>query len=339
MQIPRRRVKASYPSLRVEGRRRRGRRATALIAVLVAVLAVGGLGTAAVATNAAGAGDVFARVVQLARDGTLIDKVIGKIDRFLSGPPPDRPTIVTVDASEDPGDEDPSASPSATGPPTPVPSGQPRPAPTPTLPPRVAVDVDILQDHASVFAHELRDTWCAPAGVTTVLAILGLGAPTDAREKEIAGRIGEWESYQDSHNGDWGPAAMALALDAYGAKGYEIRAYGSRRSALRGAAVAISKTNSPAILLAWRGAHTWVMSGYRADADPLVFKDATVTGTYILDPWYPWNSSIWGQSDPPGTFQDSAEMIRNFLPWKRPEGLYPDRDGKFIVVIPTIPRH
>ena len=28
-------------------------------------------------------------------------------------------------------------------------------------------------------------------------------------------------------------------------------------------------------------------------------------------------------------------MVRNFLPWKRPEGHYPDRDGKFIVVIPT----
>jgi hypothetical protein len=30
-------------------------------------------------------------------------------------------------------------------------------------------------------------------------------------------------------------------------------------------------------------------------------------------------------------------MVRNFLPWKRPEGRYADRDGKFIVVIPTIP--
>ena len=29
----------------------------------------------------------------------------------------------------------------------------------------------------------------------------------------------------DSHNGDWGPAAMALALEAYGAPGYEVRAF------------------------------------------------------------------------------------------------------------------
>jgi hypothetical protein len=48
-------------------------------------------------------------------------------------------------------------------------------------------------------------------------------------------------------------------------------------------------------------------------------------------------SSIWGASDPPGTFQNLAEMKRNFLPWKRPEGKYPDRDGKFIVLVPTLP--
>ena len=76
--------------------------------------------------------------------------------------------------------------------------------------------------------------------------------------------------------------------------------------------------------------------GFRATADPLLFKDATVTGTYILDPWYPRVSSIWGPSDPPGTFQDASEMVRNYLPWKRPEGSYPQRDGKFLLVVPTI---
>jgi len=76
--------------------------------------------------------------------------------------------------------------------------------------------------------------------------------------------------------------------------------------------------------------------GLRADADPTVFKDATIAGAYILDPWYPDVSSIWGPSDPPGTFQDNAEMIRNYLKWKRPEGHYPDRDGLFIAVVPTV---
>jgi len=78
------------------------------------------------------------------------------------------------------------------------------------------------------------------------------------------------------------------------------------------------------------------MSGFRADADPAIFANAKISGAYILDPWYPNVSSIWGPSDPPGIFQDYPEMIRNYLPWKRPEGRYPTRDGLFIAVVPTI---
>ena len=90
-------------------------------------------------------------------------------------------------------------------------------------------------------------------------------------------------------------------------------------------------------LLAWRGAHTWVMTGFRADADPLVFDDAKVRGTYILDPWYPLISKIWPRSLPPGAYHNLDVMRVNYLRWKRPEGHYKDRDGLFIAVVPTQP--
>ena len=321
MDIQRSPAARGFPSLRTE--RGRSRKKKALIGILTLALVGGVLGAAAIATDTLGA-------------GRLYERFVAKVDRLLAGPPPpDRATVPTVVVRPKPAT--PSARPAATL--RPPASGQPRatPAPTPTPIPRVAVDVDIVQDHEAVFVHELRDTWCAPAGVAMVLAVLGKGAPTDAREREIASRIHEWETYSDSHNLDWGPSAMVKALDAYGAPGYKVLAYETRADALRGAAQAIASTNSPAILLAWRGAHTWVMTGYRANADPLAFDDAKVSGAYVLDPWFPWNSSIWGQSDPPGTFQNAAEMVRNFLPWKRPEGRYPDRDGNFIVDIPTIP--
>ena len=197
------------------------------------------------------------------------------------------------------------------------------------------VDVDIVSNPERVFAHQTRKDWCAPAGVQMVLATLGLENTSDATQREIAGRVREWEAYSDSRNGEWGPAAMALALEAYGAKGYEVRAFDTMTHALRDAAVAIKKTKSPVVLLAWRGAHTWVMTGYRADADPAVFRDSKITGAYILDPWYPDVSSIWGPSNPPGFFTTMRELRENFLPWKRPEGKYPDRDGLYITVVPT----
>jgi hypothetical protein len=79
------------------------------------------------------------------------------------------------------------------------------------------------------------------------------------------------------------------------------------------------------------------MTGFRADADPSVFTDAAIEGVYILDPWYPDVSSIWGPSDKPGNLEDMGEMRRNYLPWERPEGDYPSRDGLFLAVVPTQP--
>jgi hypothetical protein len=284
--------------------------------LLIAVLLVcGALGFGAIATNAVGMGDRF-------------EGLVAKVERFIAGPVPVRATRPTVEVTPQP-----------TSPPTPHPTPLPgaTPTPTPTPPVRTAVDVSIVDDPEADFAHEARKDWCAPAGVQMTLAVLGLADTSEGFQRDLASRVREWESWDDSHNGEWGPAAMALALEAYGAPGYEIRAYKSRGDAVRDAAIALTKTNSPAILLAWKGAHTWVMTGYRADADPLLFPDAVMTGAYVLDPWYPWFSTIWGQSDPPGAFQDWPEMERNFLPWKRPEGHYPDRDGKYIILVPTIP--
>jgi hypothetical protein len=305
--------------------RRRATRLRRFVTGLVALAVVGGtLTTFAIATDAFGAGEKWIHLVN-------------RVERFLAGPVPDRATLPTVLVTEPPESESPVPTPL---PQTPAPGATPSPTPVPTptptpRPKRVAMDVDIVNHPDRVFVSEMESDMCAVAGVQTVLAILGLADTSDRTQREIGSRIHEWEAYSDSHNGDWGPAAMALALKAYGAPGYQVRAFKTRTGALRDAAVAIEKTHSPAILLAWRGAHTWVMSGYRGDGDPAIFGDVRIDGAYILDPWYPRLSSIWGYSNPPGTFTKADEMKENFLPWKRPEGSYPDRDGLWITVVPT----
>jgi hypothetical protein len=303
--------------------RRPSPRRLVLSGVVLGVVAA----TFAVSTDAFGAGHLFQRAV-------------ARLDRFVAGPVPDRPTdgtILVTPAPTTPAATASTAVPSTARPPGASATATAAPSPTPTPSPiRAPVDIDMAADPEAVFAHELEDTWCAPAGVQITLAFLGLADTSHAFQRELQGRVREWESAGDSRNGNWGPSAMALALEAYGAPGYEVRGYQRRADALRDAAVAIETTHAPVILLAWRGAHTWVMTGFRADADPRLFPDATVEGAYILDPWYPWVSSIWGPSDPPGTFQDAAEMERNYLRWKRPEGHYPERDGLFIAVVPTV---
>ena len=274
--------------------------------------------------------------------GERFDRWAARVEAFID-PPPDRSTIPTVVVTPEP-------SPSATPRPTPAPSDAPSPTPSPTPLVRAAVDVTLVEDHQAVFASQVTTEDCAVAGTQMVLTILGLGNPSPAFQAELKGRIGEWESLDDSLNGGWGPAAVSLALAAYGAPGYEIRAYESHLDALRGAATALSATGKPVVFFPWWGAHTWVMTGYRADADPQLFADANVSGLYILDPWYPRFSTIWGQSDGPGNFETLGEMERNWPAgagppgfeavgpgWTRPEGYYPDRDGKYVVLVPTIP--
>jgi hypothetical protein len=307
----------------VTSRSTRGRsRSRRLVAGAVVLALVGtSAGALAVATDTFGAGQRW-------------ESLLTRVDRFFAGPVPDRP-VTTVRVTEPP------ILPSPTVAPAPTASlavGQtPAPSPTPTPEPvREPVDVDITTDPEAVFASQVHKDWCAPAGVQMVLALHGRADVSDATQIGIADRVREWEALDDSLNGDWGPTAMALALDAYGVPGYEVRAFETRQAALRDSARTIQATGAPVILLAWRGAHTWVMTGFRADADPTIFRDAHIDGAYILDPWYPRVSSIWGPSDPAGTFQDEAEMERNFLRWKRPEGAYPDRDGLFITVAPTV---
>jgi hypothetical protein len=279
--------------------------------------------------------------------GERLDRLVSRVETFLD-PPPQRSTLPTVVITPEP---TPSADSTPTGRPAPTdaPSATPEPTRTPSV--RTPVDVAVVSDHAAVFASQLTDKDCAVAATQMVLAILGLGDTSDEFQAEIKGRIGEWEAWEDSQNGGWGPAAVGLALEAYGAEGYEVRAYDTYTDALRGSAVAISEHDKPVVMFPWWGAHSWVMTGYRADADPIRFDDAQVTGAYILDPWYPRVSSIWGPSDGPGNFEDLAELERNWPAfegppgyeeigpgWTRPEGRYPDRDGRFVVLVPTTPR-
>ena len=218
-----------------------------------------------------------------------------------------------------------------------TPSPTPAPTPTPTPVPRGAG----RRRHRwptpkQVFAHELKDTWCAPAGVQMVLAVLGWPTRPTAFQRELAGagpRVGELRRQPQRR---WGPPAMALALEAYGAPGYEVRAYDPRLDALRDAATAIEATGlagHPARLARRPHLGHDRLPGRRGPVglpgrESRAAPTSWTRGTRELE--------IWGQSDPPGTFQDAAEMGRNFLPWKRPEGHYPDRDGLFIAVVPTL---
>lgn len=158
---------------------------------------------------------------------------------------------------------------------------------------------------------------------------------TPARQLVISNDIVANTTKTDSLNGGYGPAGWAITMTQLGGGHYKLLVDNSLNQAMDDAATALRATNRPVGLLAWKGAHSWVMTGFQSTYDPRYYAGYfTVTGAYIVDPFYPRLSKIWGQTLAPDTFRDMADMAHNYLPWKRPEGHYPGRDGKWLLVVP-----
>ena len=74
-----------------------------------------------------------------------------------------------------------------------------------------------------------------------------------------------------------------------------------------------------------------------ADADPAYTDEFTVTGFYVEDVWYPKTSKSWGNRPEPDSLVSLEQLEIEFLPWKRPSKPYPDKDGKYVLILPALP--
>ncbi len=239
----------------------------------------------------------------------------------------------------------PSASPSPSGlvaepDVSPSPSGdiasEASPSPTPSPPPAPVGARSMNLGGKATFVSQATVKWCASAAIQNVVNLIVTNPDKSADyQRSIEEAAAGYTTRADLRNGGWGPRGMADALTTLTGVTYKLRALDSRSAALQQAVIAMAQTHRPVVLLAWRGAHAWVMTGYKVDRDPLAGRSFTVKGAYILDPWYPRVSNIWGRSLTPGAWHDTADLARNFLPWRRPEARYPGRDGRFLLLVPV----
>jgi hypothetical protein len=109
----------------------------------------------------------------------------------------------------------------------------------------------------------------------------------------------------------------SAGLTELGAGPYAVVGATTIDEALRLAAIAMRDTGKPVGLLMWQGRHAWVMSGFRATADPRANAGFRVTGVTVLDPLYPRGSRRWGASPKPGQLLSVAELGRQFVPRRR----------------------
>ena len=104
-------------------------------------------------------------------------------------------------------------------------------------------------------------------------------------------------------------------------------------SALRSAVTRLRLTNLPVALTVSHGNHGWIMTGFRATADPAKTSSFTVTSVRVTGPLYGLQSKN-GYDMPPNTKLTTAQLKRFFTPWK-----YAPRamiwDGRYVSIQPV----
>jgi len=226
-------------------------------------------------------------------------------------------------------------------------------APGPTLRPTPRVKVIRLRPRPSPgrfamnlyrrgdFVHQQTKDWCVAGSTQTMINIVRDGRPdrTTRTQQRLYVR-GRRLSPDKRRLGPIGVDLVGWAelLDRAGVGPYVVAGAKTRKAAIRRAARALRLTGRPVGLVTWRGAHSWVMSGFTATADPAYTGDYEVTAVYIQDVWYPYVSTIWGASRPPNSLVPVAALAADYLPYRRPRARWPDRDGTFMLILPTLPR-
>jgi hypothetical protein len=129
----------------------------------------------------------------------------------------------------------------------------------------------------------------------------------------------------------------SAGLNELGAGPYLLVGTATIDEALQLAAIAIRDTGRPVGLLMWQGRHAWVMSGFKATADPRKSGDFRVTGVTVLDPLYPHGSARWGPSPKPGQLLTVAQLGRQFVPRRHGPGAsqwLAGFGGMYVMVLP-----
>ena len=208
------------------------------------------------------------------------------------------------------------------------------------------------------FVHQATEHWCVSASVQTMMNIIDDGRPNRSRKFQrrlhFQGRELDNDRDDDDDDDRWagrrntreyrlGLHGLGLTdwrdlLNKHGYGPYRLERAPTRKNAIRKAAKALRMTGRPVGLVVWRGAHAWVMSGFTATGDPAYTNDFKVKSVFIQDVWYPYVSSIWGPSPPPNANVPVAALGQDYLRYDRPGRRHPMRDGKFMMILPRLPR-
>jgi hypothetical protein len=208
------------------------------------------------------------------------------------------------------------ATPVVTARPTPAPTPEPTPSPRPTSSPDLK-PYAINLANAADFVPQYTFEWCVGASIMMARSII-----TDSRNESKESQRRLWERARDltigSPYGGANPAGWTAALNELDLGNYRLVSLPTFDAAVDRAALALAETKRPVGLVMWAGRHAWVMTGFKATADPRKHDDARVTRVRVMDPLYP-HGSRWGPSPAPNRLITRKTLARQFVRRDRPE--------------------
>jgi hypothetical protein len=199
------------------------------------------------------------------------------------------------------------------------------------------------------FVAQTNFVQCVGASMQMMLNVIGKADDQSARTqlrlqklaRSLSGPTRQGFIRQGASVRGWMNGLNRLAAGPYRLEGLD-----TLQEAMRTAALAIRVTGKPVGLLMWHGRHAWVMSGFKASADPLHSANFRVTAAVVMDPLYPYGSKTWGPSPSPRQVLAVARLGRQFVPrnqrpWPGAVGVAAGASlaslaGKYVLVLPYV---
>ncbi len=184
-------------------------------------------------------------------------------------------------------------------------------------------------------AVQKTDWYCVPASIQMMLNLInGTSSHGEAAQTTYWRYAQDHSKYPIKDNGA-DAAGWAAAMKHWGAGNYTVGVHNSMQASLRAAAKRMRATGKPVGMIVWgrNGGHAWVMTGFRATADPKNTSDFTVTSAQAMGPLWPLGT-IGGKSFDPGPKEwvSYSTLRQKFTDFQQNSA--PDWDGRWLTVLP-----
>ena len=191
--------------------------------------------------------------------------------------------------------------------------------------------VDLYRDGS--FTTQRSRLWCTAAGVQIVRNIVERKADHSTSGQRT---YFEWMRKRNRYDlplsAGVDPAGWTAGLRHFVDDRYRLVSSRTFDEALRSAVERLRRTNLPVAITVSHGNHGWILTGFRATADPATAASFTVTSVRVVGPLYGLQSRN-GYDMPPDTKLTPTQLKRFFTPWKYdPKPMI--WDGRYVSIQP-----